>query len=132
MIGFIFIPFFARSLTVLLIGEILQGLSWGVFVSLPVLSLSEIESDRIESANDDDCICRRSLSVSRPPLAYFFRELVLVHRWIHICRCLERTTSQYDRMGLQDPIRTSMDVANPYSGWHVFGSRIPLVLCQKG
>ncbi len=31
MAGFIFIPFFAKSLTVLCVGEILQGTCWGVF-----------------------------------------------------------------------------------------------------
>jgi SP family general alpha glucoside:H+ symporter-like MFS transporter len=31
MAAFIFIPVFAQSLTVLVVGEILQGIPWGIF-----------------------------------------------------------------------------------------------------
>lgn len=42
MIGFIFVPFFARSLGVLLAGEILQGISWGCFQSLTISYAAEV------------------------------------------------------------------------------------------
>ncbi|KAJ1024072.1 hypothetical protein NDA16_003045 [Ustilago loliicola] len=42
MTGFIFIPFFAPNLTVLLIGQILQGLPWGVFQTLTTSYAAEV------------------------------------------------------------------------------------------
>lgn len=42
MIAFIFIPFFAKSLTVLLVGEILQGVSWGVFQTMTISYAAEV------------------------------------------------------------------------------------------
>ncbi|KAH9906180.1 putative general alpha-glucoside permease [Xylariomycetidae sp. FL2044] len=42
MIVFIFIPFFATSLEGLFIGEIMQGMPWGVFETMPAAYASEI------------------------------------------------------------------------------------------
>lgn len=42
MIAFIFIPFFATSLPVLLVGEILQGLSWGVFQTMTIAYAADV------------------------------------------------------------------------------------------
>lgn len=42
MMAFIFIPFFAPNLTVLLIGQILQGLPWGVFQTLTTAYAAEV------------------------------------------------------------------------------------------
>ena len=42
LVAFIFIPFFAPSLTVLLIGQILQGLPWGVFQTLTTSYAAEV------------------------------------------------------------------------------------------
>lgn len=42
MTGFIFIPFFAPNLTVLLVGQILQGLPWGVFQTLTTSYAAEV------------------------------------------------------------------------------------------
>jgi SP family general alpha glucoside:H+ symporter-like MFS transporter len=39
---FIFIPFFARNLAMLLIGEILQGIPWGVFQTMTTAYASEV------------------------------------------------------------------------------------------
>jgi len=86
MIGFIFIPFFARSLTVLLIGEIFQGMSWGVFVSTSLYK-SRPRLRRIEIANYDHLVRRRSLASRYPSLVHFVRQHVLVHWAIHFCRC---------------------------------------------
>ncbi|KAK7969160.1 MFS transporter- SP family- general alpha glucoside:H+ symporter [Apiospora saccharicola] len=42
MIAFIFIPFFAPSKEVLLAGEILQGIPWGVFEAMPASYAAEV------------------------------------------------------------------------------------------
>lgn len=42
MIAFIFIPFFAQNLTTLLIGDILQGIPWGVFQTMTTAYASEV------------------------------------------------------------------------------------------
>ncbi|KAH8821994.1 MFS maltose permease MalP [Xylogone sp. PMI_703] len=42
LIGFIFIPFYASSLAVLLVGELLQGISWGVFQTMTTAYASEV------------------------------------------------------------------------------------------
>jgi SP family general alpha glucoside:H+ symporter-like MFS transporter len=42
MIATIFIPFFAQSLQTLLIGEILQGIPWGVFQTITTAYASEV------------------------------------------------------------------------------------------
>ena len=42
LIGFIFIPFFAKNLTTLLVGEILQGISWGVFQTMTIAYAAEV------------------------------------------------------------------------------------------
>lgn len=42
MIGFIFLPFFAESLPVLLVGQILQGIPWGVFQTLTTTYAADI------------------------------------------------------------------------------------------
>ena len=42
VIGFIFIPFFASSLAVLLVGELLCGMSWGVFQTMTVAYAAEV------------------------------------------------------------------------------------------
>ncbi|CAJ2507060.1 Uu.00g082460.m01.CDS01 [Anthostomella pinea] len=42
MIAFIFIPFFADSLEKLFVGEIMQGIPWGVFETMPAAYASEI------------------------------------------------------------------------------------------
>jgi SP family general alpha glucoside:H+ symporter-like MFS transporter len=42
MIAFIFIPFFAQTLQTLLIGEILQGIPWGVFQTMTTAYASEV------------------------------------------------------------------------------------------
>lgn len=42
MTAFIFIPFFAPNLTVLLVGQILQGLPWGVFQTLTTSYAAEV------------------------------------------------------------------------------------------
>jgi len=42
MIGFIFIPFFANNLQTLLIGDILQGIPWGVFQTMTTAYASEV------------------------------------------------------------------------------------------
>jgi MFS transporter, SP family, general alpha glucoside:H+ symporter len=39
---FIFIPFFARNLPMLLAGEILQGIPWGVFQTMTTAYASEV------------------------------------------------------------------------------------------
>ncbi|KAK7952538.1 MFS transporter- SP family- general alpha glucoside:H+ symporter [Apiospora aurea] len=39
---FIFIPFFAPSLEVLLVGEVLQGIPWGVFEAMPASYAAEV------------------------------------------------------------------------------------------
>jgi SP family general alpha glucoside:H+ symporter-like MFS transporter len=39
---FIFIPFFAQDLTTLLIGEIMQGIPWGVFQTMTTAYASEV------------------------------------------------------------------------------------------
>jgi SP family general alpha glucoside:H+ symporter-like MFS transporter len=42
MIAFIFIPFFAQNLQTLLIGDILQGVPWGVFQTMTTAYASEV------------------------------------------------------------------------------------------
>ncbi|KAL1985470.1 hypothetical protein VTN96DRAFT_7913 [Rasamsonia emersonii] len=42
LIGFIFIPFYATTLTVFLVGELLQGISWGVFQTITTAYAAEI------------------------------------------------------------------------------------------
>ena len=42
MTGFVFIPFFAQNLTTLLIGQLLQGVPWGVFQTLTTAYAAEI------------------------------------------------------------------------------------------
>jgi SP family general alpha glucoside:H+ symporter-like MFS transporter len=42
MIAFIFIPFFAQNLQTLLIGDILQGIPWGVFQTMTTAYASEV------------------------------------------------------------------------------------------
>ena len=42
MICFIFIPFFANNVQTLLVGEILQGIPWGVFQTLTTTYASEV------------------------------------------------------------------------------------------
>ena len=42
MIAFIFIPFFAQNIETLLIGDILQGIPWGVFQTLTTAYASEV------------------------------------------------------------------------------------------
>jgi SP family general alpha glucoside:H+ symporter-like MFS transporter len=42
MICFIFIPFFAQNLTTLLVGEVLQGIPWGVFQTMTTAYASEV------------------------------------------------------------------------------------------
>lgn len=42
MIGFIFLPFFAESLPVLLVGQILQGIPWGIFQTLTTTYAADI------------------------------------------------------------------------------------------
>ncbi|PWN23173.1 putative maltose permease [Microstroma glucosiphilum] len=42
MVAFIFIPFFATSLPVLLVGQILQGMPWGVFQTLTTTYAADI------------------------------------------------------------------------------------------
>ncbi|KAI1640251.1 sugar transporter-domain-containing protein [Biscogniauxia mediterranea] len=42
MIAFIFIPFFARTLRELFIGEVMQGIPWGVFSTMPAAYASEV------------------------------------------------------------------------------------------
>ncbi|KAL3423013.1 sugar porter family MFS transporter [Phlyctema vagabunda] len=42
MIAFIFIPFFAQNLVTLLIGDILQGIPWGVFQTMTTAYASEV------------------------------------------------------------------------------------------
>ena len=39
---FIFIPFFAKNLPMLLVGEILQGIPWGVFQTMTTAYASEV------------------------------------------------------------------------------------------
>lgn len=41
-IGFIFIVFFAKSVSMLLVGELLLGIPWGIFQTLPVSYASEV------------------------------------------------------------------------------------------
>lgn len=42
LIGFIFIPFFAPSLGVFLVGQFMQGISWGVFQTMTVAYAAEV------------------------------------------------------------------------------------------
>jgi MFS transporter, SP family, general alpha glucoside:H+ symporter len=42
MICFIFIPFFAQNLQTFLVGEILQGIPWGVFQTMTTAYASEV------------------------------------------------------------------------------------------
>lgn len=42
MIAFIFIPFFAHNLQTLLVGDILQGIPWGVFQTMTTAYASEV------------------------------------------------------------------------------------------
>ena len=42
MIAFIFIPFFAQNLQTLLVGDILQGIPWGVFQTMTTAYASEV------------------------------------------------------------------------------------------
>ena len=42
MICFIFIPFFAQNLQTLLVGEVLQGIPWGVFQTMTTAYASEV------------------------------------------------------------------------------------------
>ncbi|KAH8704848.1 general substrate transporter [Talaromyces proteolyticus] len=40
--GFIFIPFYAKTLTVFLVGELFQGISWGVFQTMTTAYAAEV------------------------------------------------------------------------------------------
>jgi MFS transporter, SP family, general alpha glucoside:H+ symporter len=40
--GFIFFPFFAESLTVFLVGELFQGMAWGVFQTMTTAYAAEV------------------------------------------------------------------------------------------
>jgi SP family general alpha glucoside:H+ symporter-like MFS transporter len=40
--GFIFFPFFAGNLTVFLIGELFQGMAWGVFQTMTTAYAAEV------------------------------------------------------------------------------------------
>lgn len=40
--GFIFIPFYAESLSIFLVGNILQGLPWGFFQTMTVAYAAEV------------------------------------------------------------------------------------------
>lgn len=42
MIGTIFIPFFAHSIEILLLGQILQGIPWGIFQTLTTAYAAEV------------------------------------------------------------------------------------------
>ena len=42
LIGFIFIPFFAGSLTVFLVGQLFLGMSWGVFQTMTTAYAAEV------------------------------------------------------------------------------------------
>ncbi|KAI1492029.1 sugar transporter-domain-containing protein [Biscogniauxia mediterranea] len=42
MIAFVFIPFFARTLRELFVGEVMQGIPWGVFSTMPAAYASEV------------------------------------------------------------------------------------------
>ncbi|KAI1136761.1 sugar transporter [Hypoxylon sp. FL0543] len=42
VVGFIFFPFFAGSLTVFLVGELFQGMAWGVFQTMTVAYAAEV------------------------------------------------------------------------------------------
>jgi MFS transporter, SP family, general alpha glucoside:H+ symporter len=44
LIGFIFIPFFANTLTVFLVGEMFCGVSWGVFQTMTTAYAVEVRS----------------------------------------------------------------------------------------
>ncbi len=97
--GFIFIPFYAESLTIFLVGELFQGIAWGVFQTMTTAYAAE---------------------VCPVPLRHYLTT------YVNLCWIIgqfisaglpPRSRPQDRRVGLQDSFRRPMGMAHPYRHW---------------
>ena len=80
MIGAIFMPFFAESLPVLLVGEFLCGLPWGMFVSRIFPPHTTTLNKPSSSVCHSTLVCLRSGAFTSPTHLHHIRTNLLVHR----------------------------------------------------
>jgi hypothetical protein len=103
MNAFIFITFFAPSVQVLLVGEILCGLTWGVFATTGYANSQprpvQDNTDSIQAR-----LCLGSLSPRTPRLSHNLRKLVLGDGPADFSWCPRRTLGCGKRMELSHPV----------------------------
>ena len=130
MIGTIFIPFFAPSVEVLLIGQIFQGIPWGIFQTLTTAYAAEVCPTHLRGHLTTYVnLCWVSLPRCRI-LTLFLIFLGL--RSMSFRRRVTRSSRARRPVGVQDPLCPSMDLASTVDHRHFICSRISLVVRQEG
>lgn len=129
-IAFTFIIFFSASLPVLLVGEILIGIPWGVFQTITTTYAAEV------------CpVVLRPYLTTYVNLCWVFGQLIasvsdgsfyLLLLSNNLIGCFESNANQNRRMGLQDSFRAAVDVASASYYWDCTRSRISLVAGTQG
>ena len=112
MTCFLFIVFFAPSKQVLLVGELLLGLEWGI---VSCTFLSTIVPDPLLTnnpvRNHGARICVGSPTPPNPSILHLVHEHVLHLGSIHLCGSSTWPCSSSRRVGLQNSLCRSMDLA---------------------
>ena len=124
---FIFIPFFAQDLTTLLIGEIMQGIPWGVFQTMTTAYASEVAPVALRAylTTYVNLCWVMGQFISAGVLRSFLNNNGNIR--LESLTLMKLLTA--DRtMGLSNPFRDSMDMAPSSLHRMPFRSRIPLVV----
>jgi MFS family permease len=112
---FIFILFFAPSVQVLLVGEILCGIPWGVFQTLTTVYESEV--------------CPANL---RAYLTTYVNFCWVIGTILGQCVLRGFLNTGSNQWGLSNPICNAVDLANPHCHRGLPGARVPMVAYAKG
>lgn len=133
----LFIPFFAPNREVLLFGQVMQGLPWGIFQTRephPISSrtLPGLTLRACVPRYSDDRVRVRDLSCCAASVPDHLRQPVLGHRPALLRGCPPRTAHSNGSVGIQDSLRPAMDMAGAHLDWVAVGAGVALVACSQG
>jgi len=132
MICFIFIPFFAQNLQTLLVGEVLQGIPWGVFQTMTTAYASEVAP-----------VALRAYLTTYVNLCWVMGQFIaagvlrsFLSKGGELYQCVPTVFVKllilYRRMVLSCPLRDPMDLASSYLHRMPIRSRVAMVVRPQG
>ena len=131
--GFIFIMVFANSLGMLVAGQVLCGIPWGVFQTLTTAYAAEVsQNQRSENLRKNRKMLISGLPYPTAGLPRCLCQSLLGCRYPLVIRCCEGLSAHRQRLVMANSLHRPVGM-DPASFRHrLVRSSVPLVACPKG